>query len=69
MYAVKHPLFNYKFQIYFCSIGRVRNASDADIFVIFPNSFFFVYQRSGLEGSCSNGTKTKHVNLIVACGP
>jgi len=39
------------------------------IFVLFfPNSFFFVYRHSYLEGSCSNGTKTRHVNL-VACGP
>jgi len=35
-YAVTHPLFNYMFQIYLCSIGKVRNASDADISVIFP---------------------------------
>jgi len=35
----------------------------------FHNSFFFVYWHSDLEGSCSNGTKTRHVNLVVACGP
>jgi len=35
IYAVAHPLFNYMFQIYLCSIGRVRKASDADISVIF----------------------------------
>ena len=40
------------------------------IFLLFlRNSFCFVYQHSDLEGSCSNGTKTRHVNLIGACGP
>jgi hypothetical protein len=29
------------FKMYLCSIGRVRNASDADIYVIFPLLFFF----------------------------
>jgi len=37
--------------------------------LFFRNSSFFVYRRSDLEGSCSNGTKTGHVNLVVACGP
>jgi len=37
--------------------------------LFFHNSFFFVYRHSDLEGSCSNGTKTRHVNLVVACGP
>jgi hypothetical protein len=37
--------------------------------LFFRNSFFFVYPLSDLEGSCSNGTKTRHVNLVVACGP
>jgi len=54
---------------YLRSIGRVRNASDADISVIFRNSFFFVYRHSALEGSCSNGTKTGHMNVVVVCGP
>jgi hypothetical protein len=36
--------------------------------LFFRNSFFIVYRHSGLEDSCSNGTKTRHVNL-VACGP
>jgi hypothetical protein len=36
--------------------------------LFFRNSFFFVYRHSDLEGSCSNGTKTRHVNLVVACG-
>ena len=31
--------------------------------VLFRNSFFFVYRHSDLEVSCSNGTKTRHVNL------
>jgi len=39
------------------------------LFLLFiRNSFFFVYRHSDLEGSCSNGTKTMHVNLVVACG-
>jgi hypothetical protein len=65
-YAVRHPLFNC-FRIYLCSIGRVRNASDPISLLFFRNSFFSVYRHSDLEGSCSNGTKTRHVNL-VACG-
>jgi hypothetical protein len=28
--------------------------------LVFRNSFFFVYRHSDLEGSCSNGTKTRH---------
>jgi hypothetical protein len=39
-------------------------------FLLFPlNSFFFVYRHSDLKGSFSNGTKTRPVNLVVACGP
>jgi hypothetical protein len=57
------------FKSYLCSIGWVRNGCDADISVFFRNSFFFVHRHSDLEGSCSNGTKTRHVNLVVACGP
>jgi hypothetical protein len=34
-YAVTYLLFNCMFQSYLCSICRVRNASDADISVIF----------------------------------
>jgi hypothetical protein len=37
--------------------------------LFFRNSFFFVYRHSDLEVWCSKGTKTRHVNLIVACGP
>jgi len=37
--------------------------------LFFRNSFFFVYQHSDLEDSCLNGTKTRHVNLVVACRP
>jgi hypothetical protein len=37
--------------------------------LFFCNSFFFVYRHSDLEGSCLNGTKSRHVNLVVACGP
>jgi len=37
--------------------------------LFFRNSFFFVYQHSDLEDLCLNGAKTRHVNLIVACGP
>jgi hypothetical protein len=40
------------------------------IFLLFFRKYFsFVYRHSDLEGSCSNGTKTRHVNLVVACGP
>jgi hypothetical protein len=37
--------------------------------LFFHNSFFFVYRHSDLGGFCSNGTKTRHMNLVVACGP
>jgi hypothetical protein len=36
--------------------------------LFFRNSVSLVYRHSDLEGSCSNGTKTRHVNLVVACG-
>jgi len=36
--------------------------------LFFRNYFFFVYRHSDLEGSCSNRTKTGHVNLVVAYG-
>ena len=26
-----------------------------------------MYRHSDIEGSCSNGTKTRHVHLVVAC--
>ena len=67
--AISHALLNNTFQSYLCSIGRVGNASDADISVISRNYFFSVYRHSDLEGSYSNGTETRHVNLLVACGP
>jgi len=57
------------FRSYLCSIGRVRNASDADISVISSVILFSLLTDIDLEGSCSNGTKTRHVNLVVACGP
>jgi len=38
------------------------------ILLFFRNSLFPVYRYSYLEVSCSNGTKTRHVNLVVACG-
>jgi hypothetical protein len=37
--------------------------------LFFRNSFFFVYRHSDLQGLCSNGTKTRHVNLVVANEP
>jgi hypothetical protein len=37
--------------------------------LFFCNSFFFVYRHSNLEVSCSNGTKTRHGESRVACGP
>jgi hypothetical protein len=46
---------NIRYKRRLCSIGRVRNASDADIKLIFLNAFFFVYRHSGLEGSFANG--------------
>jgi hypothetical protein len=63
IYTVTLLLFNYLivyFKSYLCSIGRIRNASDADISVIFSQFFSFVYRHSDLEVSCSNGTKTRH---------
>jgi len=30
------------------------------IFLLFSVIFFFVYRHSDLEGSCLNGTKTRH---------
>jgi hypothetical protein len=47
----------------------VRNVGDADICNFSVILFFFAYQHCHLEGSYSNGTKTRHVNLVVACGP
>jgi len=35
--------------------------------LFFRNSLCFIYRHSDLEVSCSNGTKTMHVNLAVAC--
>jgi hypothetical protein len=37
--------------------------------LFFRNSFFFVYRHSDLEGSSSNGTSIRPVNLVGACGP
>ena len=34
---------------------------------LFLNFFFFIYRLSDLEGSCSIGTETGHVNLVLAC--
>jgi hypothetical protein len=48
-------LFNYTFQNYLCCTVSARNASDADISVIFGNSFFFVYRHSNLDGSFGMG--------------
>jgi len=38
------------------------------ISVIFRISFF-VYRHSDFEGSCSNMTYIRHVNLVDVCGP
>ena len=35
----------------------------------YQESFFFVYRHSDFDGSCSNGTETRHMNLVVACEP
>ena len=43
--------------------------SELDISVIFPSIPLLFYPHSNLEGSCSNGTKTRHVNVAVACKP
>jgi hypothetical protein len=65
-YAVTHPLFNYVSKVIFAGFEM----QVTQIFMLFfPNSFFFVYRHYDLEGSCSNGTKTRHVNLVGACGP
>jgi len=35
--------------------------------LFFHNYFFFAYQHFVIEGSCWNGTKSRHVNLVVGC--
>jgi len=37
--------------------------------LFFRNYFLFVYGHTDLGGSYSNGTNSRHVNLVVACGP
>jgi len=67
-YAVTHPLLNYIFQSIFAQLAGLE-MQVTQIFLLFCRiSFFFVYRHSDLEGLCSNGTTTRHVNL-VACGP
>jgi len=40
------------------------------IFLLFFRIFFFcVYRHSDFESTCSNGAKTRHVNVDVACEP
>ena len=68
-YAVTHPLFNYVSKVIFAPLAGLERRM-TQIFLLFSrNSFFSVYRHSDFEGSCSNGTKTRHVNLVVACGP
>ena len=67
-YAVTHPLFNYMFsKVIFAPLAGLGMRVTHMFLLFFRNSFFIVYQHSDLEGSCSNGAKTRHVNL-VACG-
>jgi hypothetical protein len=65
--AVIHKFFNYIFKTYLWSIGSAGEASDAGIY-FFVILFSFFYRHFDLEGSCSSGTKTRHVNLIGAGG-
>jgi hypothetical protein len=37
--------------------------------LFFRNSFFFVYRHSDFVCTFSSGSKTRHVNVDVACGP
>jgi len=66
-YAVTHPLFNYVSKVIFASLARLEMQVMQIFLLFFHDSFCFIYRHSDLEGSCSNGTKTRHVNLAVAC--
>ena len=58
----------YVSKIIFAQLAGLEMRVTQIFLLFFHNSFFFVYRHSDLEGSCSNGTKTRHVNL-VAYGP
>ena len=68
-YAVTYPLFNYVSKVIFAPLAGLEMRVKQIFLLFFRNSFFFVYRHSDLEGSCSNGTKTRHVHLVVAGGP
>jgi len=65
-YAVTHPVIS---KVIFAPLAGLKMRVTQIFLLFFRNSFFFVYRHSVLEGSCSNWTKTMHVNLVVACGP
>jgi acyl carrier protein phosphodiesterase len=68
--AVTQPLFNYMVyvsKVIFAPLARLEMRVMQIFLLFFHNSFFFVYRNFDLEGLCSGGTKTRHVNL--ACGP
>ena len=59
----------YVSEVIFAPLAGLEMRVTQIFLLFFRNSFFFVYRHSDLEGSYSNGTKTRHVNLVVACGP
>jgi hypothetical protein len=66
--AVKHP-FNYVSKVIFAPLAGFEMRVTQIFLLFFRNSCFYVYRHSDFEGTCSNGAKTKHVNVVVACGP
>jgi len=56
-------------KVIFAPLAGLETQVTQIFLLFFRNSFFFVYRHSDFEGSCSNGTKTRHVNLVVVCGP
>jgi hypothetical protein len=66
-YAVTNPLFNYVSKGIFAQLAGLEMRVTQIFLLFFHNPFFFVYQRSDLEDSCSNVTKTRHMDLVVVC--
>jgi hypothetical protein len=50
----------YVLKIIFSQLAGLEMRVTQIFLLFFRNSFFFVYRHSDLEGSCSNGTKTRH---------
>jgi hypothetical protein len=55
------------FKVVFASLTGIEMRVTQIFMLFFLNSFFFVILI--LEGLCSSGTETRHVNLRVAYGP